>query len=221
MPKPTFAKLGSSKRNAIIEAFLKEFSHHTYDEASITSVTKELGIAKGSIYQYFKDKMELFLFLLKECSEKKLGYVGNLKRMDYPTFWDYFRALFEGGLEFDHNHPFHSHFLHNLTQHANAHSIQKWYSTMERQTLQYFTTLVQFEVDLQQFRSDIDPDTMGYILHNMGVSIQKQLQLMGIINPKESIDKGLPVYLNKEKELMDLVDTYIRMIQPAFQNNCQ
>lgn len=221
MPKPTFDKLNETKRNTIIEAFLKEFSHHTYDDASITSVTKELGIAKGSIYQYFEDKMDLFLFLLQECKQKKLNYVGSLKREDFLTFWDFFRALFEHGLAFDQNHPYHSHFLHNLAQNVNSFSTREWFAEMEKQTLNAFVAMVQYEVDHHHFRNDVDLPTMGYILQNMGVAIQKQLQLMGTINPQESIQNGLPVYYKKEKELMDMVNTYIRMIQPAFQNNPQ
>ena len=63
MPKETFHNLNSEKKEAFIEAFMYEFSHRTYEEASITSVVKTLGIAKGSVYQYFDGKLDLLLYL--------------------------------------------------------------------------------------------------------------------------------------------------------------
>jgi len=72
MPKATFHKLKSAKKEAIVEAFLYEFSHYTYEEASITSVVKTLGISKGSIYQYFDSKLDLLLYLKEQCEQTKM-----------------------------------------------------------------------------------------------------------------------------------------------------
>jgi len=63
MPSPTFTSLSASKRSAFVARFLLEFSNNSFDEASISRVVKELGIAKGSVYQYFSGKLDLFLFL--------------------------------------------------------------------------------------------------------------------------------------------------------------
>ena len=87
MPKETFHKLNSDKKNEIIKAFLREFSSKTYDEASITNVVKSLGIAKGSIYQYFDDKLDLYLYLQRECNNVKMGYISSIRRDDFPDFF--------------------------------------------------------------------------------------------------------------------------------------
>ncbi len=55
MPKETFNKLSQDKKDRITQGFLKEFYNKPYEEASITAVVKELGIAKGSVYQYFEE----------------------------------------------------------------------------------------------------------------------------------------------------------------------
>ena len=48
------------KRKKIIKAALKIFSKKGYSPAAIDEVAHEAGIAKGTIYLYFKDKEDLF-----------------------------------------------------------------------------------------------------------------------------------------------------------------
>jgi AcrR family transcriptional regulator len=72
MPKPTFAHLQPAKRQAIIELALAEFAEHPYGVASLSRIVARAGIAKGSIYQYFENKQELFLFLLDYATQQQL-----------------------------------------------------------------------------------------------------------------------------------------------------
>jgi AcrR family transcriptional regulator len=60
MPKPTFFNLPEAKRLLIIDTSLEEFASNTYDKASLSQIVLKAGIAKGSMYQYFNDKEELY-----------------------------------------------------------------------------------------------------------------------------------------------------------------
>ena len=64
MPSNTFLNLPDDKRERIISAALEEFANNDFRNASITRMVRSLGIAKGSVYQYFKDKKDLYLYLL-------------------------------------------------------------------------------------------------------------------------------------------------------------
>lgn len=46
---------------------LEEFADRDYDGASVSRVVARAGIAKGSIYQYFIDKKDLYLHLVDEA----------------------------------------------------------------------------------------------------------------------------------------------------------
>ena len=61
MPTPTFDRLAPAKRDAFLDAALAEFAAHDFDTASVSRVVAELGIAKGSVYQYFADNAERIL----------------------------------------------------------------------------------------------------------------------------------------------------------------
>ncbi|MEN0063864.1 MAG: TetR/AcrR family transcriptional regulator [Myxococcota bacterium] len=72
MPKPTFLQLPDEKRQRFTHAALVEFTDHSYDVASVSRLVSTLGIAKGSLYQYFGDKFELFEWLLQESGRRKV-----------------------------------------------------------------------------------------------------------------------------------------------------
>lgn len=215
MPKETFHNLPDEKKEKIKNAFLREFAVHPYDKASLSSVVKSLGIAKGSVYQYFDDKLDLFIYLIEECSAVKMKYIGHLKRKDFPDFWTYFRALYKEGVNFDLENPLESHFLHSLNDNLNSPSVKEIYDEMLTNIIAGFEKMAKHEVESGHFRDDIPIQTMGFFLYKSGRAINEQLEVTGVINPKESITKEKPVYERKVGELMQTVDNYITMLQQA------
>lgn len=71
MPKPTFLNLPDEKRSRIIELALDEFSTHPYRQASLSRIVTRAGIAKGSMYQYFTNKLDLYQWLVTEELERR------------------------------------------------------------------------------------------------------------------------------------------------------
>jgi AcrR family transcriptional regulator len=71
------------KRRRIVEAATAMFIRHGYRKASIDEVAAEAGIAKGTVYLYFKTKTEL---LLAAVLVEKMGYMARM------------RPLFERGI---------------------------------------------------------------------------------------------------------------------------
>src|SRR5690625_4465196 len=71
VPKQTFFNLSEEKRNTLISAARKEFSRASLAEASISNIIKEANIPRGSFYQYFVDKEDLYLYLLHDLAEKR------------------------------------------------------------------------------------------------------------------------------------------------------
>ncbi|NVB40528.1 TetR/AcrR family transcriptional regulator [Pseudenhygromyxa sp. WMMC2535] len=64
MPKPTFLNLPDEKRLRITELAIDEFSTYPYRQASLSRIVSRAGIAKGSMYQYFDNKLDLYHWLL-------------------------------------------------------------------------------------------------------------------------------------------------------------
>ena len=64
MPKKTFIQLPKQKRETITQVAIDEFANHGFDKASINRIVEGAHIAKGSFYQYFKDKKDLYIYFL-------------------------------------------------------------------------------------------------------------------------------------------------------------
>ena len=64
MPTNTFFRLPEEKRNRLMDAAWAEFSQHSFAEASINQIVQGAGISRGSFYQYFRDKEDLFYYLI-------------------------------------------------------------------------------------------------------------------------------------------------------------
>jgi len=63
------ANLEHNKRDAIINAALKEFAAKGFDKASTNIIAKESGISKGLMFHYVNSKKDLFLFLYDYCTD--------------------------------------------------------------------------------------------------------------------------------------------------------
>ncbi|MCB0240988.1 MAG: TetR/AcrR family transcriptional regulator, partial [Anaerolineae bacterium] len=76
MPKETFFNLPDDKRSLICDVAIEEFTEYLYDQASVNRIVAKAGIAKGSFYQYFEDKKDLYMYVLQVIAEKKLEYIS-------------------------------------------------------------------------------------------------------------------------------------------------
>ncbi len=75
MANQTFYNLSAEKRERFIATALEEFAGYDYTTASLSRIAARLGIAKGSVYQYFTDKQELFLYLLEISNQTTLKFI--------------------------------------------------------------------------------------------------------------------------------------------------
>lgn len=82
MPKETFYNLSDDKKRKIFDAAVLEFSTRRFSEASINQIVKTAGIPRGSFYQYFNDKEDIYLYMFTEIEKEKryiISRTGALK----------------------------------------------------------------------------------------------------------------------------------------------
>lgn len=63
----SFHKLKKEKKEMIINAALKEFVRSGFDRASTNEIIKDAKISKGSLFNYFNSKKDLYIFLIEYC----------------------------------------------------------------------------------------------------------------------------------------------------------
>lgn len=65
MPSSTFFNLPEAKRQRLLDAAWQEFTTVSYMDASINKIIQNAEISRGSFYQYFSGKQDLFAYLLQ------------------------------------------------------------------------------------------------------------------------------------------------------------
>ena len=78
MPTATFFRLPEEKRRRLIQAAWDEFTRVDLGNASINRIIQEAHIPRGSFYQYFTDKGELFRFLLEDLRKYFVGVLEEI-----------------------------------------------------------------------------------------------------------------------------------------------
>ena len=107
MPKPTFFRLPADRRDRLVDEAILEFADRTYAEASLSQIAQRARIPKGSFYQYFEDKLDLYRWLLtEEVPRRKRAFLGaGAAKDEDTTFWARLETQIERGMGFLVEHP--------------------------------------------------------------------------------------------------------------------
>ncbi len=70
MPKSTFNNLSDERKEKILTVCKKEFENNLFEKASVASIVKTLGIARGTFYKYFEDLDDCYFYLLEKETSK-------------------------------------------------------------------------------------------------------------------------------------------------------
>ena len=95
MPSTTFFNLPSEKREKLLAAARAEFARVPYAEASINKMIQAADIPRGSFYMYFRDKEELFLYLMGEWSRQLTALLEELLERRQGDIFAAFLDLFD------------------------------------------------------------------------------------------------------------------------------
>lgn len=105
MPHPTFYNLPDEKKEQIILSAVEEFSEKGYLKTSIAKIIEKADIPRGSFYQYFEDKDDLYRYLIMDVVGKRKHSYSSLPLNEDLSFIEFIRGLFEGGLKFYRDFP--------------------------------------------------------------------------------------------------------------------
>ena len=93
MPKRTFFRLDEDKRERVIRSAIDEFRASGFENSKVGAIARNANIANGSIYQYFDDKRELFLYCVNWTKE---NFIRELDRQMPLAGMDLFEYLQSG-----------------------------------------------------------------------------------------------------------------------------
>jgi AcrR family transcriptional regulator len=107
MPRATWENLEQPRRDRVLHAAMAEFGRRGYSGGSLNVIAREAGVAKGSLFQYFEDKFDLFAHVAEQAS--LTVYTAMAPHLTGPdpgeSFVLYFSRLVETWMDYMAEHP--------------------------------------------------------------------------------------------------------------------
>jgi AcrR family transcriptional regulator len=97
LPQPSHKRdtQKSQRLKQVLAAAFEVFAAHGYEAARIDDVAERAGIAKGTIYLYFKGKDQLFRAVVRNLIQKPVdGDAGNLSGRSEPMLRELFARMY-------------------------------------------------------------------------------------------------------------------------------
>lgn len=164
-PNPTFLNLPDEKKRRIEEAAAEEFSDNGYRSASINAIVSKVGIAKGSIFQYFGDKNGLFLFIFSQSVEKVKSYLKDVRdaTSDKPLAIRLEETL-KAGVGFTRKHPVIYRLYVRTLAEKEIPFRTEILTSIRRYSLEYLRSLLETAGEKGELRADVNLDAACFVI---------------------------------------------------------
>ena len=211
MPKQTFINLDAEKRDRFLSVADTEFALHNYAQASISRIVAELGIAKGSLYQYFDDKQDLYLYLIERAATTKFDFVREESGAGSAAddFFTLHARLVLAGAKFDLRYPRFSLILYRAMNETSGADSAAIVEELKQRSADFLRQFVELATEKGEIRTDIDIDLAVHMTNTMTLALGPYLKskygythLSQLHDP----DAPLPFTMDElERDVQDLV----------------
>ncbi len=188
----TFLNLPKEKQQRILRVALEEFSENGYERTSINTIVKRLGIAKGSIFQYFQDKENLFLHLFTIALDTVKGRLKQVRDDSVDrTFFERLDQTLDAGVRFINDHPTIYRLYLRVLFESRMPFRQEILTSVRHYSHDYLKGLIDTGVERGELRDDIDPNLTAFALDAI---LDRFLQAQCV----EHLDAGLGLFCLSE-----------------------
>ena len=203
MPKETFFNLPDEKRKLIISAAIEEFSGAGYNTASINRICRNSNIPKGSFYQYFTDKLDLYAYIMSMAIEEKIKFFSAaLAEFSTLTLPEQFRLLFKKGIEFAGKYPQYAAIGEQFSKENDETARSAVLKEGNKQSESLFAKMISNAKAKGEIDSDIDTFALTLLLQSLNDAVNKYM-----------ISKfGNSSYVCNQEEVNSFVDSLLKII---------
>jgi AcrR family transcriptional regulator len=210
-PKQTFVNLPPEKRDNIVRAAVAEFAEQGYQRASLNNIVKQLGISKGSLYQYFDNKEALFLHVFDHFTQQVKRYVkASAADNGRDDFFGVARQVLLAGIAFIDNHPEYFQVYLKVLFERDVPRREELVARVRLFSLEYFGPLADRAMGQGVLRCDIPAEKVVFILDAM---LDRFLQ--GYAQPY--LDGGLALAGMSASRLHDEIDSMVAVLRTGLQ----
>ncbi|MFC5712960.1 TetR/AcrR family transcriptional regulator [Thalassorhabdus alkalitolerans] len=200
----TFNNLEGEKQQRILNAALQEFAEHGFDQASTNRIVKKAGIGKGMLFYYFKNKQELYRYLVKYSLDVTINrYIKKINEEE-RDFIERFKHASKMKMQAFADHPHVFYFMGALLLSDKDQLPKELHDEiLKLQTLG--NSILYEDIDYSFFRTDIDVDKAFKLIRWSMEGYQNELlnKLKG--KPFTSVD--MEPYWEEFDEYLEILKT--------------
>lgn len=216
MPKSTFQIISEGKRNRIYDAAALEFAREGYEKANIKNIADRAGVSKGSLYDYFDSKEDLYLDV---CTHGITMSRANIDSVidESKDFFAQLSDIFHQGLAFVRKYPQYAQLYVNISSSGMEQFADKLTLAVEKHTADYYKAAIRRGIDEGFIRPDLDVDMSAFLINSMYV-----MMIISIVSRHYRIRLG--EYLNLadgqvEQGIHSKIDQVINIIRFSMENS--
>ena len=209
MPNQAFFNLSQEKRSLIFSMAVEEFASSNYDSASINQICKRSSIAKGSFYQYFTDKLDLYKYVMTIAIESKIKFFSEvLSEFNELTLQEQIRLLFIKGIEFAKAYPKYAALGEEFSREENETARLAVLKEGESQAETLFINMIEQAKSKGEISSSVDTTALSLMLQSLNRTVNEYM-----------MNKfGENSYRNYDGDVSKLVDSLLSIIFNGVKN---
>jgi TetR/AcrR family transcriptional regulator len=174
MPKTTFQYLPAEKQERILRAATQLFAERGFNRSDMDEIAKRARVAKGSLYNYFKSKDDLFLHVCRDAIERSRKATWG----EVSEHWDIYKVvdhIFRYHVLFEFSFPEY-HRLHlNFSSSRMEHFADKLALESEQHTSRRLKHLLKEGVRQGIVRSDLDISMTAFMINSLYILFMASL----------------------------------------------
>ncbi len=208
-----FRNLSPEKQEKVFQAAVSEFASKGYRNASMNSLVKTAGISKGSIFQYFRSKRNLFDAVLEIAVQQVKRHLKQVRgETEDLSFPERLEKLLRSGFQFIDKHPLLTAVYFQLLQSGDAPFGSERIVQLRRQGTEFLTELIERAVSKGELRADIDIQRVGFLVNSLLETLLRAYYT-------EFLDSGLGLYKGDSQELDLWIKTTVDLIFSGIRGN--
>ncbi|MFZ5587985.1 MAG: TetR/AcrR family transcriptional regulator [Thermodesulfobacteriota bacterium] len=166
MPKETFNQIADEKRERILDQAARLFAQRGLNQTDMSELAARAGVAKGSLYNYFKSKDELYLHVCRQALARSREAVYG----DIDPTWDIHRQvehIFRRGVQFALEHPEYVSLYLNTASAGMERFARKISREVEKHTANHLKRLLRQGMKKGLVRADLDVNLAAFLINSL------------------------------------------------------
>ncbi len=174
MPKETFFKIADEKRERLLREAARLFAERGFNQTDMAQLASRAGVAKGSIYNYFENKEDLYLYVCRDGMRRSREAIYG--RMD--PGWNVYRQIehiFRQGALFVRSHPEYLILYANISSAGMERFSVQMSREVEKYTADHLKRLIRRDMQRGLVRDDVDVNFAAFMVNSLYIIFMTSL----------------------------------------------